>query len=128
MASMHWINAEKSLEQFLEEDLPFLVKPHFKDTLTIILEHVRVFQISMDMIIEEYPNFMETLNIQIYLYFAERMSQRRFSSNSDFYQCYSLIAVDYQNQFIYSIAESQIKSQYIQDTIDKRQDLDMVNI
>ncbi len=125
MTSTHQIKVEKSLEEFLEQDLPFLVKPHFKDTLTIILEYLKFFHVSIDVILEQYPNFIETLNIQIYLYFAERMNKKVFTANSDFYQYYCAIAVDYQSQFIYSVAESQIKSQYIQNIINNQRNIEV---
>ncbi len=127
MTVMDWISAEKSLQQFIKQDLPFLIKPHFNDTLNIIVAYLQSFDISLDLVLEKYPNFIETLHLQIYLYFADRMGQNHLNSNSDFYHDYCSLAVNYQSEFIYYIVESQIKSSYIQDVINRQRYIEIIN-
>ena len=111
---MKWINAEKDINDFIQQDLPFLVKPHCQDTMYIIEQYFEeVINISIDKIVENCPNFIEQVHEQVYRYFYYYISQGNFNRNSGFYAYYSSLAIKFQNEDIYKLVELQVSNETI---------------
>ena len=70
MVITHWNSRKKSLERFLGEDLPFLIKSHCNKTLDIVTKLLqKSFNSSIDLVLTQDTIAVEDLNNQIYLYF-----------------------------------------------------------
>lgn len=107
---MQWLNAEKSLEKFIEEDLPLLSQPHYKDTIEVMSQILKRFEISWDNFLAKYPNYPEWVQQQILQYFTMGMKEANPCSNAEFYSYYGLIATQYQKNYLYYFVENQFKS------------------
>ncbi|WP_139253611.1 hypothetical protein [Hydrococcus rivularis] len=110
MAAMQGINAEKSLEEFIEKDLPLLVKPHCNDTIKILTNAIESYHISFKDVLARNPVFLEWVKQRIYLYFASHIKNLDPTNNEEFYACYGAIALQYQREYIYSFTEVQLQN------------------
>lgn len=129
MSNMKWINAEKSLEDFIEQDLPFLVKPHCQDAICIINEYLeQVFNISIDLLLADCPDFIHQISQKAYLYFQFYLKKAELNRNGDFYACYGVIAEEFQNKGIYTLIEIQLSNKTIQNIINKHSNSYIINI
>ena len=104
---MSW-QEEQILEDFLEEDLPFLIKPHYENTLIVLKRKLQVFNSSLDIVSIQYPNFLEKIRYHLFFFFAHQINTNRTSDRS-FYASYCLVATAYQNQYIETFVENQIQ-------------------
>ncbi|VEP16107.1 hypothetical protein H1P_4040006 [Hyella patelloides LEGE 07179] len=116
----------QSLEDFLEEDLPFLIKSHYDDTIIIIKKELQLHNLSFDVVVSQYPNFLEKIKYHLFFFFAHQMSEITPEPNNDLYAHYCAIAKAYRNQYIYSFVENQIKDRTIQDIIKYQKQLDII--
>ena len=125
---MNWINAEKSLEDFLKQDLPFLVKPHCQDVIHIITQNLQSLNISIDIILGYYPNYIDHLHKQVYLYFVHYMSKAKLNKNSEFYTYYCSLAVEFQNKDIYTFIDRQFLNESIKTILSKHSDSHIIYV
>lgn len=117
----------QSLEDFLEEDLPFLIKSHYEDTIIVIKKELQLHNLSLDFVVSQYPNFLEKIKYHLFFFFAHQMSETIPEQNNDLYANYCAIAKIYRNQYIYSFVENQIKDRKIQDIIKYQKKLDIIS-
>lgn len=115
--TINWSEREQTLKEFLEDDLPFLIQSHYEETIIFIKQKLQEIDISFDLIIDQYPNFLEKIRYHLYFFFAHQMSEMELSNSSDFYSQYCLIADIYRNQYIYSFVQKQIQDQKVQQII-----------
>jgi hypothetical protein len=111
---INWSKEKQTLRDFLEEDLPFLMQSHYEDTIIILKQELQSLNLSLDLVLAKYPNFLEKIRYHLYFFFAHQMSAMELNNNSDFYTQYCLISTAYRNQYIDSFVEKQIKEQKIQ--------------
>lgn len=117
----------QTLQDFLEEDLPFLIQSHYEDTIILLKQELRSIDLSLDLILARYPNFLEKIKYHLFFFFAHQMSEIELSNERDFYTEYSLIATAYRNQYIYSFVENQIKDRKIQEIINPLYSIDVTS-
>lgn len=106
--AMSWGEGTKTLEDFIEEDLPFLVKSHYEDTIKLLEEELTGSNISLVTAISRYPNLLLKLQYQLFFWFAQQMSTVSSEQNSDFYRHYCSVAEAYQKEYISSFVSRQI--------------------
>ena len=116
--AISWAQKNQTLENFLEEDLPFLIKSHYEDTIIILKKELKSINLSLDYILIHYPNFLQRIKYHLYFSFAYQMSELRSDCNEDLYAHYSAIATAYRNQYIYYFVENQIRNSAIRDIIE----------
>ena len=108
---MSWSEGEQTLEIFLEEDLPFLIQSQYNNTLVVLKKKLQLVNSSLDLIIFQYPNFLEKIKYHLFFFFAHQISMLWSNSNNDrdLFSHYYLVASAYENQYIYSFVDKQIQ-------------------
>lgn len=129
MSNMKWINAEKSLKDFIEKDLSVLIAPHCQDVIHVITEYLKqAFDISIDIIVADCPDFIYEIHQLAYRYFQYHLKKAELNRNSDFYACYGAIAAKFQDEGIYTLIELQLSNINIQDIIRKHSSSYIISI
>lgn len=114
-----WSNEEQTLEDFIEEELPFLIQPDYEATVVVLENKLRSRQsrgaarslnLSLDTVTSYYPNFLTKVKYHLFFFFAHQMSELKLNNNSDFTTHYQSIAVAYRDRYINSFAEKQIQA------------------
>lgn len=105
--AISWGAGDKSIEDFLEEDLPFLIKSHYEDTINLLEKELTASQLTLVQAISRYPNLLLKIRYQIFFWFAQQMSTVQSQRNEDFYSHYSQVAKAYQKEYIYSFVKQQ---------------------
>ena len=120
---MSWSEGEQTLENFLEEDLPFLIKSQYEATLVVLKKKLELLNLSLDLIVSQYPNFLEKIKYHLFFFFAHQISIicSNTNNNYDFYDQYCSVALLYKNQYIYSFVDKQIQEQTVQQIINSIQ-------
>ena len=124
---MGWSEGEQTLEIFLEEDLPFLIQSPYKATLVVLKKKLQLVDSSLDLIIYQYPNFLEKIKYHLFFFFAHQISILYSNSNNDhaaprldfvplrvrrdrdLFNHYYSVASAYEHQYIYSFVDKQIQ-------------------
>ena len=129
MSNIKWINAEKSLKDFIEKDLSVLITPHCQDVIYIITKYLKeVFNVSIDVIVANCPDFIYQIHQQAYRYFQYHLKKAELKRNSDFYACYGAIAAKFQDEGIYTLIELQLSNTDIQNIIKKHSSSYIISI
>ena len=111
-----WSKEEQTLEDFIEEDLSFLIQPDYEATVivlekklrTVKLAYGRSHNLSLDTVISHYPNFLTKVKYHLFFFFAHQMSELKLNNNNDFTTLYQTIATTYREKYLDSFAEKQI--------------------
>ena len=111
------------LEDFLEEDLPFLIEPHYKATIVVLKQKLQLINLSLDSITFHYPNFLEKIRYHLFFFFAHQINLIYSDScdDCDFYDLYCSVALSYKHQYIHSFVNEQIQARKVQETINRLQ-------
>ena len=104
-----WSEEEQTLEDFIEEDLPFLIKPHYEVTIIVLNSKLQQQNSSLDTVISHYPNFLTKVKYHLFFFFAHQISELKSDSNSDLYALYQSVAETYQERYIDSFVDKQIQ-------------------
>lgn len=118
------IRSEKqTLEDFIEEDLTFLIQPDYEATI-ILLKHKlqspsdavsRSQNRSLDAVISHYPNFLTKVRYHLFFFFAHQISELKSDSDSDFSTYYQSVAKAYRERYINSFVDKQIQEYFEKD-------------
>jgi hypothetical protein len=111
-----WSMEEQTLEDFIEEDLPFLIQPDYEATVIVLEKKLRAAKLacgrshnlSLDTVISNYPNFLTKVKYHLFFFFAHQMSELKLNNNNDFTILYQTIATTYREKYLDSFAEKQI--------------------
>lgn len=112
---------KQTLESFLEEDLPFLINSHYEDTIVIIKRTLQRHNYSFDLLLAQYPNFLNKIKYHLFFFFAHQMSSVKSNNNADYYAHYCTVSMAYRNQYIYPFVEQQIQDRTVQEIINTQQ-------
>ena len=104
-----WSEEEQTLEDFIEEDLPFLIKPHYEATIIILENKLRSQNSSIDTVTFHYPNFLTKVRYHLLFFFAHQISELKSDSNSNFSTLYQSVAETYQERYIDSFVNKQVQ-------------------
>ena len=102
-----WGAGAKTLEDFIEDDLAFLIKSHYQDTVALLEKKLANSEIALVDAISRYPNLLLKLNYQLFFWFAQQMSTVNSTENSDFYNHYCRVARAYQVDYINGFVDKQ---------------------
>ena len=104
-----WSEEEQTLEDFIEEDLPFLIKPNYEATIIVLENKLRSQNSSLDTVTSHYPNFLTKVRYHLFFFFAHQISKLKSHSNSDFSTLYQSVAEIYQERYIDFFVDKQIQ-------------------
>ena len=107
-----WSKEEQALEDFIEEELPFLIQPDYEATIIVLEENLRSHNLSLDTVTSHYPNFLTKVKYHLFFFFAHQMSELKLNNKSDFATTYQSIATTYRERYINSFVEKQIQEYF----------------
>lgn len=104
-----WSEEKQTLEDFIEEDLPFLIQSHYEATIVVLKTKLQSQNRSLDAVTSDYPNFLTKVRYHLFFFFAHQISELSSHSNSDFNTLYQFVTETYQEQYIDSFVDRQIQ-------------------
>lgn len=107
---------EQSLDDFLEEDLPFLIQPDYEATIIVLENRLRSQNSSLDVVISHYTNFLTKVRYHLFFFFAHQISELKSDSNSDFSTRYQFVAKAYQERYINFFVDKQIQEYLVKNS------------
>ena len=106
--SMSWGEGHKTLDDFLESDLPFLLNSHYDDTVSLLEQSLDATETSLIAAISRYPNLLLKIKYNLFFWFSQQMSTVHSNENSDFYNHYCVVARAYQEDYINKFVAQQV--------------------
>lgn len=109
MASIEMTQVQ-SLEDFLEEDLPSLIKPDYENTLTHLDRRLLDFDLSIEKVSTDYPNFLEKIRFHLVFFLANQLNSEKYRQFDNFQDRYRAISLLYQDHYVLSFVEKQVQA------------------
>lgn len=108
MASIETTQVQ-SLEDFLEEDLPSLIKPDYENTLIHLEKRLLDFNLSIEKVSAFYPNFLEKIRFHLVFFLANQLSSPKYRNFDNFPDRYRAVSLLFQDHYVLSFVEKQVQ-------------------
>ncbi len=99
----------QSLEDFLEEDLPLLIKPDYENTITHLKRRLLDFDLSIAKVSDYYPNFLEKIRFQLVFFLVNQLNSAKYLEFDSFQERYRAVSLIYQDHYVHSFVEKQVQ-------------------
>ena len=98
----------QSLEDFLEEDLPFLITPDYENTILYLEKRLLDFNLSIDKVSAYYPNFLERIRFHLVFFLANQLNSSKYRGFDNFRDRYRAVSLVFQDHYVLSFVEKQV--------------------
>lgn len=108
MASIRMAQLQ-SLEEFLEDDLPSLIKPDYENTIIHLEKRLVDFNLSIEKVLVYYPNFLEKIRFHLVFFLANQLNSSKYREFDNFQDRYRAVSLLYQDHYVLSFVEKQVQ-------------------
>jgi len=99
----------QSLDDFLEEDLPSLIKPDYENTLIHLERRLLDFNSSIEKVSVYYPNFLEKIRFHLVFFLANQLNSSKYRGLDNFQDRYRAVSLLFQDHYVLSFVEKQVQ-------------------